>query len=58
VLSERLEKLVRYGILTKHSFSESLPRVEYRLTEFGQRLLGIFDQVEKLQQEWGGVARE
>ena len=58
VLSERLGKLVRYGILEKQSFLEVPPRVEYRLTEFGQRLLSIFDQIEQLQQEWGGVAGE
>ena len=54
VLSERLVKLVRFGILDKQSFPEVPPRVEYHLTDFGRRLLDIFDQVEQLQREWGG----
>lgn len=53
VLSERLSKLIRFGVLEKQSFPEVPPRVEYRLTPFGERLLGILDQVEQLQREWG-----
>ncbi len=51
VLSERLVKLVRFGILEKKSFPEIPPRAEYHLTPFGQRLLNILDQVEALQQQ-------
>lgn len=56
VLSERLSKLVRFGILEKTSFPEVPPRVEFHLTPFGERLLAIFDQVDQLQQEWAGAA--
>lgn len=56
VLSERLLKLVRFGILEKQTFPEVPPRVEYNLTPFGQRLLSILDQVQQLQQESGGAA--
>ena len=51
VLNERLRKLVRYGILSKSSFPEVPPRVEYRLTPFGQRFTAILDQIDALQNE-------
>ena len=51
VLNERLAKLVRFGILSKHSYDELPPRVEYRLTHFGQRFCGLLDEVEALQRE-------
>lgn len=54
VLAERLSKLVRFGILEKTSFPEVPPRVEYSLTLFGERLMGILDQVTQLQQDWAG----
>ena len=54
VLNERLVKLVRFGILAKESFAEVPPRVEYQLTPFGNRLLEILDQVDRLQEEFGG----
>jgi DNA-binding HxlR family transcriptional regulator len=49
VLNERLRKLARYGILDKTVFPESPPRVEYRLTDFGQRFAGVLDQIERLE---------
>lgn len=49
VLNERLTKLQRFGIIEKHVFAETPPRTEYRLTEFGQRFLGILDAVETVQ---------
>ena len=48
VLNERLRKLMRYGILSKVSFPEVPPRVEYCLTEFGQRFAKIVDRIEAL----------
>jgi DNA-binding HxlR family transcriptional regulator len=51
VLNERLAKLVRFGILAKHSYAEMPPRVEYQLTPFGQRFCGVLDGVEALQRE-------
>ncbi len=49
VLNERLVKLVRYGILDKASFAEVPPRVEYRLTEFGNKFIKLLDEVDRLQ---------
>lgn len=48
VLNERLKKLVRYGILTKKSYAEIPPRVEYRLTPFGKKFSAIIEQIEAL----------
>jgi DNA-binding HxlR family transcriptional regulator len=49
VLNERLRKLVRFGILEKHAFPEVPPRVEYRLTPFGESFSEVMDGVERLQ---------
>lgn len=51
VLNQRLSKMVRYGVLSKRSFPEIPPRVEYQLTRLGHRLLTILDQVDALQRE-------
>ncbi len=51
VLSERLDKMIRFGILEKESFPEVPPRVEYRFTEFGTRFLRIIDEVEAMERE-------
>lgn len=51
VLNERLVKLVRFGILAKTSYPEVPPRVEYELTEFGQRFSRLLDEVDRLQAE-------
>ncbi len=51
VLNERLAKLVRFGILDKHAFPEMPPRVEYRLTAFGDRFCGLLDGIDALQRE-------
>jgi DNA-binding HxlR family transcriptional regulator len=51
VLNQRLVKMVRYRIMSKRSFGEIPPRVEYDLTQLGIRLVKILDQVEALQKE-------
>lgn len=51
VLNERLRKLVRYGILEKHGFPEIPPRVEYHLTDFGQRFIGLLAMIDALEAE-------
>jgi DNA-binding HxlR family transcriptional regulator len=57
VLNERLRKLLRYGVLEKHSYPEIPPRVEYHLTTFGQRFAGLVDEVRRLQAELDGGVR-
>ena len=51
VLNERLRKLVRFGILERKSYAELPPRVEYRLTPFGERFSGLMDGVADLQRD-------
>ena len=51
VLSERLSKLVRFGILEKQAFAELPPRVEYRFTPFGDKFLRVLDSIKALQHE-------
>ncbi|MBL8287899.1 MAG: helix-turn-helix transcriptional regulator [Rubrivivax sp.] len=58
VLNERLAKLVRFGILDKHSFAELPPRVEYRLTGFGAKFCALLDGIDALQRELGAPRTE
>lgn len=51
VLNERLRKLVRFGVLAREAYAEVPPRVEYRLTPFGDKFAGLMDGVERLQAE-------
>lgn len=53
VLNERLNKLVRFGILEKKAYAELPPRVEYSFTHFGERFCAVLDQIETLQREFG-----
>ncbi len=53
VLNERLNKLVRFGILEKQAYAELPPRVEYRFTPFGARFCVVLDEIESLQREFG-----
>jgi DNA-binding HxlR family transcriptional regulator len=46
VLNERLNKLVRFGILEKQAYPELPPRVEYRFTPFGDKFLGVLDGID------------
>jgi DNA-binding HxlR family transcriptional regulator len=52
VLTERLHKLVRYGIVGRKVYPEVPPRVEYRLTAFGTRFASLLDAVERLDRDW------
>ncbi|MEN8618185.1 winged helix-turn-helix transcriptional regulator [Shewanella baltica] len=51
VLNQCLKKNIEFGILDKVIYNEQPPRVEYQVTEFGQKFLHILDELEKLQQE-------
>lgn len=51
VLNERLRKLERFGIIERRVFAEIPPRVEYRLTPFGQRFNGVLEQIAALEEE-------
>lgn len=50
VMNERLRKMMRFGIVRRSVFGEKPPvEVEYALTSFGRRFLGILDEVRRLQ---------
>ena len=48
-LGRQLNEMVEDGILTKESFNELPPRVEYSLTEIGEKLVEILWQLN----DWG-----
>jgi DNA-binding HxlR family transcriptional regulator len=54
VLTDRLRTLTRAGIFERVQFPEIPPRVEYRLSKFGSKFVGLIKQVEKLQAELTG----
>ncbi len=49
VLTTHLNELVEDKLITRHSFAESPPRVEYQLTERAIELVPIFEQLA----DWG-----
>jgi DNA-binding HxlR family transcriptional regulator len=51
VLSDRLKNFTRSGIFERVQFPEIPPRVEYHLTPFGKKFLGLLKAVEQLQEE-------
>ncbi|MBI5436992.1 MAG: winged helix-turn-helix transcriptional regulator [Nitrosomonadales bacterium] len=51
VLNERLRKLLHFGVIEKRTFAETPPRVEYYLTDFGNRFAAILDSIHALQNE-------
>lgn len=48
VLNKQLNEMIEDGILTKESFNELPPRVEYSLTEIGEKLVEILWQLNDL----------
>lgn len=53
-LSQRLEALERYGIITKKTFAEVPPRTEYTLTDKGKDVIPILRQMAA----WGDKYQE
>ena len=51
-LAERLRALERDGVVRRHSYPESPPRVEYELTGKGEALLPIIDAMTEFGQAW------
>lgn len=51
VMNERLRKMLRFGIVSRTVFGDKPPvEVEYVLTPFGRRFIGIIDEVRRLQE--------
>jgi DNA-binding HxlR family transcriptional regulator len=44
-LSQRLDDLEKHGIITKKSFAEVPPRIEYTLTQKGEDLVPVLQQM-------------
>ena len=51
-LSERLRALEDEGIVERRSYAESPPRVEYELTDKGDALLPIIEQMRRFGHSW------
>jgi DNA-binding HxlR family transcriptional regulator len=51
-LSERLRALEHEGIVVRRSYPESPPRVEYELTDKGEGLLPIIDEMRQFGRDW------
>lgn len=51
VLNQCLKRNVEFGILDRIAYNELPPRVEYNVTDFGQKFLRILDSLEALQEE-------
>lgn len=51
VLSERLDKCLRFGLIRRTAYPEIPPRVEYRLTPLGERFCRLLDEVERLEDD-------
>ncbi len=50
VMNERLRKMTGFGIVQRTVFGEKPPvKVEYQLTPFGLRFMGILEEVRRLQ---------
>jgi len=54
VLNQCLKRNVEFGILEKMSYPEIPPRVEYRVTQFGEKFMLILDSLNQLQREIDG----
>lgn len=54
VLNQCLRKNIDFGILEKISYPEIPPRVEYQVTEFGEKFMGIIQSLQELQIEIEG----
>ena len=51
-LSERLRALEQEGIVVRRSYTESPPRVEYELTDKGDDLLPIIEEMRRFGHAW------
>jgi DNA-binding HxlR family transcriptional regulator len=46
-----LRRMTSLGILRRDVFAETPPRVEYRLTQFGEKFVPLLHEIERLQRE-------
>jgi DNA-binding HxlR family transcriptional regulator len=55
-LSKRLDDLETCGIITKQSFAETPPRIEYTLTQKGNDLIPVLEQMATWGSKYGAFA--
>ena len=48
-LNTCLKRNIEFGILQRLSYNEVPPRVEYTVTNFGEKFISVVDAIEKLQ---------
>jgi DNA-binding HxlR family transcriptional regulator len=51
MLTQQLKEFVKDGIITRKSYPEIPPRVEYKLTDYGKTLVPVLDTLNK----WGDL---
>ena len=51
VLNECLRRNIEFGILRRIAYPEVPPRVEYMVTPFGNKFIGVLDALAQLQDE-------
>ena len=51
-LADRLRLLEQAGVIARHSYPESPPRVEYELTDKGRALLPVIREMRKFGANW------
>lgn len=51
-LSQRLAQLQEAGVISRESFAEVPPRVEYSLSEKGKALLPILEEMRQFETSW------
>ncbi len=51
VLNERLRKLLDYALIVREETPGKIPRVDYRLTPTGRKLVGVLEQLRDLDEE-------
>ncbi|HWV57958.1 MAG TPA: helix-turn-helix domain-containing protein, partial [Longimicrobiales bacterium] len=56
VLNERVRKLERFGVIVRRSYAEIPPRVEYELTERGERLVELIATIAEFSEDWADPA--
>ena len=57
VMHRCLQRLERDGLLTKQTYAEVPPRVEYELTKQGREFVKLLDSAKSISTNWTGTQR-
>lgn len=58
VLNDRLTKLMRYGLVCRHTYDETPPRAEYGLTPRGRSFVAMLAQLRSFAEAWATDSEE